>query len=99
MNETRAQVENMLCELLLKFGQELTTAIETLDLAGGKVFAIHDREMLFVLESFTESMIQPLVHLKPRAIIAIDGVFHDSDTLKTNLDLQCRDAGIKFTCL
>ena len=94
-----AQVENMLCELLLKFGQELTTAIETLDLAGGKVFAIHDREMLFVLESFTESMIQPLVHLKPRAIIAIDGVFHDSDTLKTNLDLQCRDAGIKFTCL
>ncbi len=44
-------------------------------------------------------MIQPLVDLKPREIIAIDGVFQDSDTLKTNLDLQCRDAGIKFTCL
>ncbi len=94
-----AQVEHMLYELLLKFGQELTTPVETLDVAGGKVFAIHQRKMLFVLESFTDAMIQPLVELKPREIIAIDGVFHDSDTLKTNLDLQCHDAGIKFTCL
>jgi adenine-specific DNA-methyltransferase len=34
-----------------------------------------------------------------REIVAIDGVFNDSDMLKTNLDLQCRDAGIRFTCL
>ncbi len=107
-----AQVEDMLYELLLKFGQELTTPVETLEFAlspgpspasgGGeksRVFAIHGRKMLFVLASFTEAMIQPLVDLKPREIIAIDGVFQDSDTLKTNLDLQCRDAGIKFTCL
>jgi len=52
-----------------------------------------------VLESFTEAMIQLLVDMKPREIIAIDGVFNDSDMLKTNLDLQCRDAKIKFTCL
>lgn len=92
-------VEHMLYELLLKFGQELSTPVEMLDVADGKVFAIHQRKMLFVLEPFAEAMIQPLVDMKPREIIAIDGVFHDSDTLKTNLDLQCRDAGIKFTCL
>ncbi len=94
-----AQVEDMLYELLLKFGQELTTPVETLEVAGGTVFAIHDRRMLFVLESFSEAMIDPLVALKPREIIVIDGVFKDSDMLKSNLDLQCRDAGIKFTCL
>ena len=94
-----AEVEHMLYELLLKFGQELTTPVEVLGMAGGKVFAIQDRRMLFVLESFTDAMILPLVALKPREIIVIDGVFHDSDPLKTNLDLQCRDAGIKFTCL
>ncbi len=94
-----AEVEDMLFELLLKFGQELTTPIEPLEVAGGKVFTIHDRKMLFVLESFTEAMIVPLVDMKPREIIAIDGVFKDSDMLKTNLDLQCRDAGIRFTCL
>lgn len=94
-----AEVEHMLYELLLKFGQELTTPVETLDVAGGKVYAIHDRKMLFVLESFTDAMIQPLVDMRPREIIAIDGVFQDCDPLKSNLDLQCRDAGIKFTCL
>jgi len=94
-----ATVEDMLYELLLKFGQELTTPIEPLEVGGGKVFAIHDRKMLFVLESFTEAMIVSLVEMKPREIIAIDGVFNDSDMLKTNLDLQCRDAGIRFTCL
>lgn len=94
-----AAVEHMLYELLLKFGQELTTPVETLDVAGGKVYAIHNRQMLFVLESFTDAMIQPLVDIKPREIIAIDGVFLDIDPLKSNLDLQCRDAGIKFNCL
>ena len=120
-----AEVEHMLYELLLKFGQELTTHVEVLELAlspspanipspqsspasgrGSKgerqssiVFAIHERKMLFVLESFSEAMIQPLVDMKPREIIVIDGVFLDSDPLKSNLDLQCRDAGIKFTCL
>jgi adenine-specific DNA-methyltransferase len=39
-----AAVEHMLYELLLKFGQELTTPVETLDVAGGKVFAINDRK-------------------------------------------------------
>lgn len=94
-----AAVEHMLYELLLKFSQELTTPVETLDVAGGKVYALHGRKMLFVLESFTDAMIQPLVDMKPREIITIDGVFLDSDPLKSNLDLQCHDAGIKFTCL
>ncbi|MBS3961825.1 MAG: site-specific DNA-methyltransferase [Sandarakinorhabdus sp.] len=94
-----AAVEDMLYELLLKFGQELATPIEPLAVAGSLVFAIHDRKMLFILDSFTQAMIMPLVKMKPREIIAIDGVFNDSDMLKTNLDLQCRDAGIRFTCL
>lgn len=94
-----AAVEDMLYELLLKFGQELTTPVEALQVAGGEVFAIHERKMLFVLASFTEAMIVPLVAMKPREIIAIDGAFKDSDMLKTNLDLQCRDAGIRFNCL
>ena len=32
-----AAVEHMLYELMLKFGQELTTPVETLDVADGKV--------------------------------------------------------------
>ena len=82
-----------------EFGQELTTPVEALTVAGSKVFTIHERKMLFVLESFNDEMIDPLVDMRPRELVVTDGVFKDSDMLKSNLDLQCRDAGIKFTCL
>jgi adenine-specific DNA-methyltransferase len=54
---------------------------------------------LFVLQDFTEALIEPLLAYRAREIIALDLVFHDSDELKTNLDLQCRDAGVKLTCI
>lgn len=93
-----ADVEAMLYELLLKFGQELTTPVETLDVKGKRIFAIRKRKMLFVLDAFAEPMIDPLLEFKPEEIVALDSVFAGSDELKTNLDLQCRDAGVKFTC-
>ncbi len=55
--------------------------------------------MLFVLEGFTEAAGVELLSLKPREIVALDSVFHGADPLKTNFDLQCRDAGVKFTCV
>lgn len=94
-----AGAEDMLYELLLKFGQPLTTPIETLEVQGNRVFSINDRSMLFVLEECTEPMIAALTALKPREIVALDSVFHSSDELKSNLDLQCRDAEIRFTCI
>jgi len=96
-----AATENILFELLLKFGQPLTASIDVLDVAGSKVYAINQRSMLFVLEDFHMDMVFPLVDMqpKPQEIIAIDSVFSDSDMLKNNLELQCRDAGIRFTCL
>ncbi len=94
-----ADTEDILYELLLKFGQELTTPVETLDVGGETVFAIRDRQMLFVLTGFSETMIDGIVALKPQEVVTLDSVFHDSDELKTNLDLQCRDAGIRLTCL
>jgi len=94
-----ATAENILYELLLKLGQELTTPIEILEIAGTPIYAIHERQMLFVLESFAADMIWPLVEMKPREIIAIERIFNGSDMLKSNLELQCKDAGIRFTCL
>jgi adenine-specific DNA-methyltransferase len=90
---------NILYELLLKSGQPLHTPVEKLDVAGAQVFAIHEKQMLFVLDRFVLEMIEPLLALKPREIIALDSVFQASDKLKSNLDLQCRDADVRFTCI
>ena len=83
-------------ELLLKSGYPLTTRIETLDIASARVFSVDDGKLLLVLETFTAEMIEPLLEIKLERIIALDTVFIDSDELKTNLALQCRDAGIRF---
>jgi adenine-specific DNA-methyltransferase len=94
-----ARVEDMIYELMLKFGQELTIPVETLEVEGTRVFAIRERKMLFVLDGFSEPMIDALIAFKPDEVVALDSVFNDSDQLKTNFDLQCRDAGVKFTCI
>jgi adenine-specific DNA-methyltransferase len=94
-----AQPQDILFELLLKFGQTLTTPIETLEVDGARVFSINDRKILFVLEKFTVDMIAPLLALKPREVVTLDSVFQDSDEAKSNLDLQCRDADVRFICI
>jgi adenine-specific DNA-methyltransferase len=94
-----ASPEDMLFELLLKFGQPLTVPVERLKIGGATVYAVNGRAMVFLLEAFTLDMIEPLLALKPREVVAIDAVFQSSDELKSNLDLQCRDAEVRFTCI
>ena len=94
-----AKTDDLLFELLLKFGQPLTIPIEWLDIEGQRIAAIHNRSLLFVLEGFSFEMIEQLLALKPKEIIALDRVFAKSDELQSNLDLACRDAEVKFTCI
>jgi adenine-specific DNA-methyltransferase len=94
-----AKTDDLLFELLLKFCQPLTTPIEWLDIKGQRIAAIHNRSLLFILEGFSFEMIEQLLALKPKEIIALDRVFAKSDELQSNLDLACRDVEVKFTCI
>lgn len=94
-----ADAEAVLYELLLKYGYELTVPVEALNVEGKRIFSIGNHGVLFVLEDFTEPMIDALLAFKPREVIALDSVFHGTDELKTNFALQCRDADVKFTCI
>jgi len=94
-----ADIDDILYELLLKAGFPLTTPLERLSLEGATVWRVNNGELLFVLEAFNLAMIAPLLGLSPKEILCLDSVFQGSDELKTNLDLQCRDARIRFTCV
>ena len=101
-----ADVGDILYELLLKAGFPLTTPLERLSIPtlehgneNAPVWRVNNGELLFVLETFNLAMIAPLLTLAPKEIICLDSVFQGSDELKTNLDLQCRDARIRFTCV
>jgi len=101
-----ADVGDILYELLLKAGFPLTTPLERLSIPtlehgneNAPVWRVNNGELLFVLETFNLAMIAPLLTLAPKEILCLDSVFQGSDELKTNLDLQCRDARIRFTCV
>lgn len=90
---------DMLFELLLKSGHPLCTEVKTIDIGGEEAYVAHESTTVFVLGSFTEKMVEPLLQLNPRQIIASDRAFKGQDMLRANLELQCRDADIHFTCV
>lgn len=94
-----ARTEDILVELLLKNGQPLTTAIEKLELQGILVYAVNNRSMLFLLDAISEDVIDQVMELNPQHIFTLDSVFYQNDVLKTNLDLQCQAAKVRFTCV
>ena len=77
--------EDILFEILLKSGFELTTKIEELDLAGKKVYSIADNALLICLDrKLTKEVITEMTRLQPARVVCLDAGFTDNDQLKTN---------------
>jgi len=80
-----ASAEDILYELLLKAGFELTTKIETVEFAGKEVFSIAEGALLICLEKeITTDLIDAMAEADPFQVICLDEAFHGNDQLKTN---------------
>lgn len=87
-----ATIENMVYEFLLKSGKDLNSKIEKRN----EYFVINNNELIMLLESVSQTIIEQVIAQKPLKVIALDKLFKDNDQLKTNTVLQMRDAGIEF---
>ncbi len=87
-----ATIENMVYEFLLKSGKDLNSKIEKRN----DYFVINNNEMIMLLESVSQTIIEQVIAEKPMKVIALDKLFAANDQLKTNTVLQMRDAGIEF---
>lgn len=87
-----ATVGNMVYELLLKSGKDLSSRIE--HKAG--YYTVNDGELILMLESITHETIDAVLAAHPQKVIALDNLFEGNDQLKTNTVLQMRDGGIEF---
>jgi adenine-specific DNA-methyltransferase len=92
----KAGSENLVWEILLKSGHELSTTIETIDLDGHSVHSIAGGELIVIVEAVNQAIIDAIVAMKPGAVICLDRLFADNDQLKTNSVLQMKDAGVTF---
>lgn len=78
--------EDMLYELLLKDGYELTTAVERLTLAGKSVYRAAEGALLICLErELTLELFREIETLAPQRIICLDTGFAGNDELKVNV--------------
>ena len=87
-----AVIDNMVYELLLKNGKDLNS---TVVLKNG-YYTVNGNELIFLLESASQEIINDVLNEKPDKVIALDRLFEGNDRLKTNTALQMRDAGIEF---
>jgi hypothetical protein len=93
-----AQEENLLTELLLKSGFELTTPVEKKTVGETHYWLAKDEEgnsMAVALQAMDETLLHEMITQGPQQLICLDRLF-TSDQLKTNIQLQCKDAGIVF---
>lgn len=87
-----ATSDNMVYELLLKSGKDLNSIIERRE----GYYLINDNELILMLESATQDVVNSVLAEHPDKVIALDRLFEGNDQLKTNTVLQMRDAGIEF---
>ncbi len=77
--------EDLLYEILLKSGFELTTPVEALQLAGTTVHSVAGGALLVCLErELTLDLIRAIAQKKPERVVCLDEGFAGNDQLKAN---------------
>ncbi|MBN1621613.1 MAG: site-specific DNA-methyltransferase [Endomicrobiales bacterium] len=76
---------DLLYEILLKSGFELTTSLKELKVEGKKVYSVSDGALLICLENkLTKELIREIAKLEPARVVCKDSGFEGNDQLKTN---------------
>ncbi len=91
-----AEKENMFYELMLKSGYPLTVETAYMPSNNGGYYSINNNETIILLESISQTIIDEILKLNPKNVIALDKLFSGNDQLKTNTALQMKDANIEF---
>ena len=91
----KASQDDILHEILLKAGFELTTKIKKIKLAGKAVYFIEGGAMLICLEKeLTKEVIKAMAEKQPSRVICLDLGFANNDQLKTNAVQIMKSKGI-----
>lgn len=94
--DPNSKPEDILYEILLKAGFELTTKIAKLALAGKTVYSIEDNALLICLEEeLTKEVISEMAKLEPARVVCLDQGFRNNDQLKTNAVQIMKSHGVE----
>lgn len=91
-----AEKQNMLYELMLKAGRELTEPLQYVTVSKSGYYSINNNELIIALDAMNKKLIDQIIAAKPQKVVTLDSLFTGNDQLKTNTVLQMRDVGVDF---
>ena len=81
----KSSEEDVLYEILIKTGFQLTTKIKALKLDNKTVYSVEENALLICLDKkITKELIIEIAKLKPARVVCLDTGFENNDQLKTN---------------
>lgn len=92
--------QDMLYELILKLGYDLTTPVETIKTGEeGEFYYLKKESCCIALNNFNKITIEEIRSLSPREVITLDEFFNNDDALLSNTRLGFKDKDIKLTII
>ena len=89
--------EEILYEIILKSGFELSVPVEKLDIQGKSVYSIDNKSLLICLESnLSSEFIKEIANLGGARVVFLDRGFEGNDQLKTNTVELMKVKGVEF---
>lgn len=77
--------EDILSEIILKSGFELSIKIETIHLGSKKIFSVEDNSLIICIEKNIDiELIKQIAEFQPARVVILDSGFSNNDELKTN---------------
>lgn len=94
---TDTKRDNILWELLLKSGFQLTERTQIIEVGKtDRLFISENGKVLFCLDSFNKKIEEEILKQKPIIVVCLDTLFENDDCQKTNFHLKLQDNGIEF---
>ncbi len=96
--------ENMLCELMLKSGFELTTPVERISVGEearpiASLYNVANNRLWVFFDKYSQAVKKRILEAKPERLIFLDSCFDGDDVAITNLQLELREHGIDLTII
>ncbi|MGA2443515.1 MAG: site-specific DNA-methyltransferase [Tepidisphaeraceae bacterium] len=92
-----AKDEDILFELMLKSGVDLSASRETVSLGGKTIYRVDGGAMIVCLtDGVTAGTMREIIALSPKQVICLDRCFNGDDALKTNTVLEMKSHNIQF---
>ena len=86
-------------EILIKNGFNLSHSVELVKIGSDNIYKSQDNKVVILVDSVSNEILEFIISSKPNYVIALDLIFQNNDSFKTNFLIKLQDNNISFKSL